>query len=64
MTVPGQSQVVYTYDNANRLTQIAQGSASVVYTYDLAGRRKTMTLLNGVLVDYGYDAASRLTSIT
>lgn len=64
MTVPGQSQVVYTYDNANRLTQIVQGSATVSYGYDLAGRRTSMTLPNAVLVQYGYDVASRLTSIT
>jgi hypothetical protein len=28
MTVPVQAQVVYTYDNANRLTHITQGSSS------------------------------------
>jgi YD repeat-containing protein len=64
MTVSGQSSVVYSYDNANRLLQITQGSSVVSYTYDAAGRRTSLTLPNGVLVEYGYDTASRLTSIT
>ncbi len=36
MTVSGQSQVTYTWDNADRLTQVAQGSAIVGFTYDNA----------------------------
>ncbi len=64
MTVPGQAQVVYTYDNANRLTQITQGSSIVQFGYDTANRRTSLTLPNGILVEYGYDAASRVTSIT
>jgi RHS repeat-associated protein len=64
MTVLGQTAVNYTYDNADRLTQITQGSSTVTYTYDSAGRRTSLTLPNGVLVEYAYDAASRLTGIT
>jgi RHS repeat-associated protein len=64
MTVDGQPSVGYSYDNANRLTQITQGSAAATYTYDAAGRRTSLTLPNGVLVEYAYDTASRLTSIT
>jgi len=64
MTVSGQSSVVYSYDNANRLTQITQGSSIVSFTYDVAGRRETLTLPNGVLIDYDYDGASRVTKIT
>lgn len=64
MTVTGQPTVNYGYDNANRLTQITQGSSTVAYAYDAAGRRTSLTLPNGVLVEYGYDAASRLTGIT
>jgi YD repeat-containing protein len=64
MTVAGQPSVVYSYDNANRLTQITQGSSVVGYTYDTAGRRTSLTLPNGVLVEYAYDNASRLTNIT
>ena len=36
----------------------------MTYTYDAAGRRTSLTLPNGVLAEYGYDNASRLTSIT
>jgi RHS repeat-associated protein len=38
--------------------------ATAIYTYDSAGRRTSLTLPNGVLVEYAYDTASRLTSIT
>jgi RHS repeat-associated protein len=63
MTVAGQPTVNYTYDNANRLTQITQGTSTVSVTYDAANRRSTLTLPNGVLVTYGYDGASRLNSL-
>jgi len=64
MTVPGQSPVSYTYDNANRLTQIAQGTSTVVFSYDATGRRTSLTLPNGIVVSYGYDAAGQPTAFT
>src|SRR5258708_5754929 len=64
MTVSGQSQVTYTWDNADRLTQVAQGSASVGFTYDNANRRTTLTLPNGIIATYTYDVASQLTQIS
>ena len=65
MTVSGQpSPVVYFYDNANRLTQITQGTSVVQFGYDNANRRTSLTLPNNILVEYTYDAASRVTSIT
>jgi YD repeat-containing protein len=64
MTVLGQPTVTYTYDNADRLTQITQGSATVSFTYDDATRRTSLTLPNGVITEYAYDAASRLTGLT
>jgi RHS repeat-associated protein len=64
MTVFGQPTVNYSYDNANRLLQITQGSSIVSFSYDAAGRRTSLTLPNNVLVEYAYDAASRITSIT
>jgi RHS repeat-associated protein len=64
MTVPGQTAINYTYDNANRLIQITQGSSIVSFTYDAAGRRASLTLPNGILIEYVYDAASRVTGIT
>ena len=33
MTVTGQPQVVYTYDNADRLTQLTRGTRTVGRTY-------------------------------
>src|SRR5439155_27208557 len=64
MTVSGQAPVVYSYDNAYRLTQITQGSSIVQFGYDIANRRTSLTLPNGIVVEYGYDAASRVTSVT
>ena len=64
MAVAGQPTVNYTYDNADRLTQIQQGTSTVSFVYDPADRRTSMTLPNGVVVDYAYDTASQLTGIT
>jgi YD repeat-containing protein len=52
------------YDNANRLTQIAQGTSTVGFSYDTANRRSTLTLNNGVNMSYTYDNESRMTGIT
>jgi RHS repeat-associated protein len=65
MTVAGQPAVTYpVYDDANRLKQITQGTSNVLFDYDDAGRRTALTLPNGIQVQYGYDNASRVTSIT
>ena len=64
MTVAGQPQVTYTYDNANRLTQIAQGTSTVGFSYDTINRRSTLTLSNGVNMAYTYDNDSRVTGIS
>jgi RHS repeat-associated protein len=64
MTVVGQPQVVYTYDNANRLTQIQQGTSTVTIGYDDADRRTSVTYPNTNSVTYAYNAASELTSLT
>jgi RHS repeat-associated protein len=63
MTVSGQPAVSYTYDNANRLTQIVQGTSSTTIAYDLDSRRTSLTLPNNVVVNYGYDHDSNLTSL-
>ena len=64
MTVAGQPAVGYTYDLADRLTQIAQSTSTVGFSYDNANRRSTLTLPNGVTVAYSFDAASQLTGLT
>ena len=63
MTVAGQPAVNYTYDNANRLTQISRGTATVSIAYNNANRRTSLTLPNGVITEYSYDAASQLTGL-
>jgi RHS repeat-associated protein len=60
MTVLGQTTITYSYDNADRLTQIIQDSTTVSIAYDAAGRRTSLTAPNGVVTEYSYDAASRL----
>lgn len=65
MSVAGQTSITYGYDNANRLTQIQQGSsATVTIAPDADSRRQSVTLPNGVSMNYGYDVASQLTGIT
>jgi len=56
--------VTYTYDNADRLATITQGSAQVGFTYDAASRRSTLTLPNGIVATYSYDTANQLTGIS
>jgi RHS repeat-associated protein len=64
MQVTGQPIVNYTYDNADRLTQISQSNTNTSFAYDNANRRTSLTLPNNVVVSYGYDNDSRLTGIT
>ncbi len=64
MTVVGQKQVTYTYDNANRLTTITQGTPTVTIAYDDADRRTSVAYPNGNSIIFAYNAASELTSLT
>lgn len=41
-----------------------RGTASVSLAYDNADRRTSLTLPNGIVVEYGYDDDSRLTGLT
>jgi RHS repeat-associated protein len=63
VAVAGQPSVKYTFDNDNRMTQIAQGTSSIGFSYDDDSRRQNMTLPNGVTVGYSYDSASQLTGV-
>jgi len=63
MTVAGQTAESYTWDAANRLTQIAQGATTVGLTYDESNRRQTLTLPSGIIISYGFDDAGQLTSL-
>lgn len=64
MTVSGQQSVSYSYDDSNRLVQIAQGGSGVTLGYDADGRRTSLVLPNGVNMGYSYDTASQLTAIS
>lgn len=77
LQVAGQPLITYTWDVANRLKQIQQAGGpinnnivqSVDFTYDAAGRRTRTKYSNaatpkGVTIDYGYDNADQVTSLT
>jgi YD repeat-containing protein len=64
MTVVGQTQVTYACDNANRLTQVQQGTSTVTLAYDDADRRTSLTHPNTNSITYAYNVASELTSLT
>src|SRR5207302_8150801 len=64
MTVAGQPAVSYTYDNADRLTQITQSTSTTIFSYDDINRRTSLTLPNNVVASCGYDNNSRLTGLT
>ncbi len=69
MTAGSQATVYYCYDDANRLKEIRPNpcgpvsGALVTIAYDPLGRRDTVTLPNTVMTTYGYDAASRISSM-
>lgn len=64
MTVAGQLQIVYGFDDADRLLTITQGTSQVTIGYDNASRRTTVTYPNGSNLVYGYNDANDLTSFT
>jgi YD repeat-containing protein len=64
MTPAAQVTANYSYDAANHLIGITQGSEAVQIGYDADSRRATLTLPNGITATYGYDAASELTALS
>ena len=72
LTVTGQPTITYSYDAANRLTQIQQAAGSnngnVVqttgYSYDNANRLTQRIYPNGIHASYSYDNGNQLTGIT
>jgi RHS repeat-associated protein len=64
MDVPGQAQISYDWDDADRLLTITQGSNVVAFEYDNANRRTKLTYPSGTFTEYAYDNASRLTGLT
>jgi RHS repeat-associated protein len=67
MTVPGQSQVTYGYNNVGQVTSLTQGTTAVSMDYFADGRLQTLTLRPSptpVVQSYSYDDAGGLSSIT
>jgi RHS repeat-associated protein len=63
VTDPRGNATSYAYDRLGRLTEIAQPlEEKTTYTYDAAGNELTKTTGVGAL-EYGYDAANRLTQV-
>lgn len=60
----GTASLAYTYDAANRLTQVADGTLQWAFAYDGAGNRTQMTQPNGTQTIYAYLANNWLSSIT
>jgi RHS repeat-associated protein len=54
----------FTYDARGRLLTQTTAQATTTHTYDINGNRDTSTFPNGMLVDYEYDPAKRLISIS
>jgi len=73
MKAGSQTKHCYTFDDADRLMTMVQGTGTTcgtgtvtlaTFTYDDANRRQTVTLQNGVVGTYQYDNANELQSIT
>jgi RHS repeat-associated protein len=63
VTDPRGNATTYAYDKLGRLTELAQPlEAKTSFTYDAAGDQLTKTTALGTL-EYGYDAANRLTGV-
>jgi RHS repeat-associated protein len=60
--VAGQPEVVYSYDEADRLSDIS-GQGHVGLAHDAAGRVTSTTLSDGISENYTFDNASELTAI-
>ncbi|MFC6839979.1 RHS repeat domain-containing protein [Xanthomonas theicola] len=58
-----QTEVVYAYDGADRLTGLSQGNETVSLAYDAANRLIRQTLPNQVQSVYSYNAAGQVTGL-
>ena len=63
MTVAGLPTVQFNFDDANRLTQVAQGTTILSFGYDEANRRTSITWPNGIIGTFTFDDASQLMNI-
>jgi RHS repeat-associated protein len=72
LTYPDANYISYDFDAVSRMTQVRENSTTVgtgvlqTYAWDPLSRRSATTPLsrgNGTMTSYGYDTASRLTSL-
>ena len=61
---PDRERVHYYYDDLLRLKEINCGLYNVSYCYGKEGRLKRKSCNNGIIADYAYDQAGRLTGLT
>lgn len=61
---PNGRQIVYEYDELDRLKNVIQGENSVAYTYDELGNIASRKLSNGSEIQYSYNREGRLSSMT
>jgi YD repeat-containing protein len=61
---PNGVLTVNTYDPRQRLTSQSVGGQTTTYTWDPTGLLKQVTQPDGAVLNYGYDAAHRLTSVS
>lgn len=58
------SNKIYEYDDEMRIVKVKEsGNETVSYTYDANGNKKTETLENGVVSNYTYNNANKITKI-
>jgi RHS repeat-associated protein len=54
----------YNYDASGRVTNVTSPHGALAYTYDANGQRKSMNLGAGKTINYSYDAAGHLATLT
>ncbi|MBA3582901.1 MAG: RHS repeat protein, partial [Gammaproteobacteria bacterium] len=63
MQTPWQT-ISYAYDDKGNLISIRYGADEVTIAYDTLNRRRQLTYPNGIVANYTYDDASRLTQLS
>ena len=60
---PDGKEVIYGYDGLLRLASVESGSQRAEYAYDAYGRLSSRRTSDGILTEYGYDAAGLTASL-
>lgn len=63
LSYPGKN-LTYTFDEANRMAKVVDGSQTASYAYDLADNLLSLGYSTGAAVGYSYDAAGRIVQVT